>query len=171
MHGGIEGLAVAGLQKAVIKRASATVSIGMLVEEARTKYRDGKKGFVQFFDVSAIISRMHMLGAYANALSAFKEKSNASSSVQMEMLLFAAMTRQIGDAVKIAGAKTNEDFLLFATSDKAYRTIADKIKKSEEPVFTRKEGIRNAQRYGINPSKDLDAAVLNAMALSGLLES
>jgi KEOPS complex subunit Cgi121 len=58
---------------------------------------------VQLFDAGAIAGEEHLLSAAMHALRAFERKSMRSSSVGMEMLLYASGKRQIKDAVALVG--------------------------------------------------------------------
>jgi KEOPS complex subunit Cgi121 len=58
---------------------------------------------VQLFDAGAIAGEEHLRSAAMHALRAFERKSMRSSSVGMEMLLYASGKRQIKDAVALAG--------------------------------------------------------------------
>ena len=78
---------------------------------------------VQFFDPNAIISEMHVIGSYINALSAVGGGSNIAKSVAVEMLLFAALTRQIGPAIEKVGAKSEKNLLVFAESNTALKPL------------------------------------------------
>lgn len=58
---------------------------------------------VQLFDAAAIAGEEHLSSAAMHALRAFERKANRSSSVGMEMLLYASGRRQIKDAVGLVG--------------------------------------------------------------------
>lgn len=60
---------------------------------------------VQFFDASLIAGREHLHFAALNALNAFKNKTNISSNLSLETLLYASAQRQIREAVKAIGIK------------------------------------------------------------------
>jgi len=62
---------------------------------------------VQFFDASLIAGWEHLRFAALNALNAFKCKTNISSNLAMETLLYASAQRQIKEAVKVMGIKPN----------------------------------------------------------------
>jgi KEOPS complex subunit Cgi121 len=58
---------------------------------------------VQLFDAAAIAGEEHLRSAAMHALRAHERRSMRSSSVGMEMLLYASGKRQIKDAVALAG--------------------------------------------------------------------
>jgi len=60
---------------------------------------------VQFFDASLVAGSEHLHFAALNALNAFKSKTNISSNLAMETLLYASAQRQIKEAVKLIGIK------------------------------------------------------------------
>ncbi|MGC8478859.1 MAG: KEOPS complex subunit Cgi121 [Candidatus Micrarchaeia archaeon] len=154
---------VGGFEKAIVARANSNLKINEL---AAAKKDFGKGEFVQFFDPSAIISKTHILGAYISALNSFKEKMNIAKSLPMEMLLFVAMTDQISNAIKMAGAKSSKDFVLFATSK-----VALDISSHSISIFGELEDFnaKAAVRYGLRKEKDAVFEVLNAMTLSRIL--
>ena len=120
--------------------------------------------FCQVFDPLAIIDEAHLQLAYLNAKAAFEEDRNMSKSMQIEMLLFAAMTRQINEAIRIAGAKSSKKMLLFCSDKKTF----DKIK----PNFYAFEEFRPSPAHsksamaalGIKSKEQMS----NAIALTGL---
>ena len=78
---------------------------------------------MQLFDEKAIACREHLEFAYLNAVKIQQRGESRSKSLSMEMLLCAARTSQIGDAIKKAGAKTGKTFIVFSDSNKAYAKI------------------------------------------------
>ena len=74
---------------------------GLLERAARFSAQTGLT--VQLFDASAIAGLDHLRSAAMHALRAFERKSMRSSSLGMEMLLYASGRRQIKDAVAVAG--------------------------------------------------------------------
>lgn len=61
---------------------------------------------VQFLDASLVAGWEHLQFAALNALNAFRSKVNISSSLAMEILLYASAQRQIKEAVRLAGLKS-----------------------------------------------------------------
>jgi len=62
---------------------------------------------VQFFDASLVAGWEHLRFAALNALNAFKGNVNISDSLAMESLLYASAQRQIKEAIKLMGIKSN----------------------------------------------------------------
>jgi tRNA threonylcarbamoyladenosine modification (KEOPS) complex Cgi121 subunit len=60
---------------------------------------------VQFFDATLIAGPEHLRFAAVNALNAFKNKLNISSSLAMETLLYASAQNQINNAINLLGIK------------------------------------------------------------------
>lgn len=83
---------------AVPKGARTT---GILERAARFSSETGLT--VQLFDAGAIAGEEHLRSAAMHAFRALERKSMRSSSVGMEMLLYASGKRQIKDAVGLAG--------------------------------------------------------------------
>ena len=84
------------------------------------------------------------------------------------MILFAAMTRQINDAIKLVGAKSNKRFILFASNKGAYSNAKKVLEHVKEYKTTEKHSMDTAKKFGIDAKKDLDLFVLQKMAVSRL---
>ena len=144
----------------VIRLVSLNIGLKDFFEEVRSR---NERNVVQLFDPEMIVNGVHVFGAYLNARQSFREGSNISKSPGTEMLLFAAMTRQIGDAIKLVGVKTNENALLFATKQ-GYGGIKKYIKYGKAFSPSKKHKAEAAMRLGIDIKLDLDIAVLNRMS-------
>ena len=155
---GFDGFDASGV---VIKTVSLSMEIGDFLNLA--KKSGGRGEVVQLFDPDAIIGRGHILYAYLNSLLAFREGSNRSKSVGLEMLLFAAMTRQISEAIKRVGAKTKDDVLLFATRS-SYTYVKKYTRREEEFRPTKRHRAEAAARLGVLTGTRLDTAMLNRMS-------
>ncbi len=153
------------INDSILKEASSHLELeDLLVKIAQFNKTDSI--VVQIFNQHTVISRAHLLGAYVNAKMAFKEKRNVSSSIAVEMLLYAAMTRQIGDAIKMMGAKSNKGFVLFASSQAALSKLKDKIKIGGDFNPSKAKSLEIAKKFGITQKEDLDDFVLQKMALA-----
>jgi len=62
---------------------------------------------VQFFDAELVATWQHLYFAALNALNAFKNGTNISKSLAVEILLYASAQRQIRKAVSLLGIKSN----------------------------------------------------------------
>jgi len=67
--------------------------------------KEVKECHVQIFDAKLIAGQQHLYFAALNALKAFEKKSNISSSLAIEALLYASAQRQIRKAVDKLGVK------------------------------------------------------------------
>ncbi|HUC38842.1 MAG TPA: KEOPS complex subunit Cgi121 [Candidatus Acidoferrum sp.] len=150
---------------AVVREASSKHGIESLLGEISKINNSGTT--VQLFDPDRVINRMHLCGAYVNALYAFASKTNASRKISTEMLLYAAMTRQIGKAIGLVGAKSGRRFVVFANSKPSFSKITGLLASSREFSTTKAKEISTAKKFGIG-TKDLEASVLQKMAVSGL---
>ena len=152
----------------VIKRAASGKDIEELVR--RIGKINGKNAVIQIFDSRRVANRVHLAGAYANALIAFNSHINKTRSVAMEMLLFAAMTDQIGEAIEIVGAKSSSDFIIFADKKASFAKIKPilKIKSNFEDSSAHTKAV--AAAFGIKGCKAelINARILQKMALSRL---
>jgi len=88
------------------------------VEAVFNQIRRENKIQVQIFDASCVASWQHLYFAVLNALKAFQDKLNISSSLAVEALLYASGQRQIRKAVDMLGVKLR-------TRDVAVLIIAD----------------------------------------------
>ena len=60
---------------------------------------------IQFFDADLIATQEHLFFASINSLEAFKNKTNRSKSIAMEIMLYASAQRQIQKAIQQSGIK------------------------------------------------------------------
>ncbi len=89
-------IVVAGFKNVKIK------DINGFLERVRIEVREAN---VQFFDAKLIAGQQHLHFAALNALKAFEKKSNISSSLAIEALLYASAQRQIRKALNTLGVK------------------------------------------------------------------
>ncbi|MGC8652052.1 MAG: KEOPS complex subunit Cgi121 [Candidatus Micrarchaeia archaeon] len=141
---------------AIIKKCSPKAGVEDIIRKA--KQLSVGSTVVQLFDASSVFSRDHLLFAYANAILATIEKRNKSNSVAMEMMLYAALTLQIGEAVEIIGAKNGSSAVLFSNSSEAYGSIKQMLGVTEELSGTNRGAL---EKLG---AKDFDD-ILDKMSL------
>ena len=157
------------LDELIVKRASSGQNLDELLVSIK-KLNSGSD-FVQIFDPEKVINRTHIVGAYANSLIAFENKANKTGSMAMEMLLFVAMTDQIGKALLAVGAKTGADFVLFASSKSSFGKIGGLLKDVQDFKPGAKHIKETAKVFGIDFNgnyKELDAFILQKIAISSL---
>lgn len=163
----IEVLSRIDTSKFMIKRASLGIATDEFFERLRAINRT-KGAVVQAFDLESVADRLHLTGAYANAILAFNNGSNRTKSMAMEMLLFAAMTDQIGAAVDIIGIKECSDIILFSNSKKCFEGIRPVLRKIEDFRPTAHHTRKALRKFGIRSTKDADRLLLQRMAMSRL---
>ena len=152
--------------KAIIKiSARPDLGVDKLLGLAKSR-RD--HGTVQLFNENGIINRIHLEGAYANAVLAFKEGTNRAREIPMEMMLYAAMTDQIGDALDICGAAEGSRIIVFADSIAAFNRLKVSLGSVKEWKPDKMHITEVSKRYGIKPGKGSDEELLERMALSRL---
>ncbi|MCL4411710.1 hypothetical protein M1329_02150 [Candidatus Marsarchaeota archaeon] len=149
--------------KAVIIEASSKLGIAEL--HTALSANAAKHGVAQIFDPGRVISRTHIAGAYLNALYALSERRNIAKNAATEMLLFAAMTRKISDAIELVGAKKSSDFILFCSDRNMLKEVSDLISSSKE--FRPGKSSSGLASRALDVEND-DVAVLQKMALSRL---
>ncbi len=123
---------------------------------------------VQVFHPGSIVSRLHVEGAYVNAVAAFRTKTNISKKIHVEMLLFAAMTRQISKAVGTVGVRSTGSMVLFANGGAAYSKAKVLLARDSDLIISRSESIAKSRRLGIGAGQDADALLLQRMVVSRL---
>jgi len=115
---------------------------------------------VQAFDAQVIYGSDHLLSATQHAQRAFYQKTNATNSLLLEIILYAAGERQIHKALKKVGVKKGKQHLAFVLiierkknqKEKPYETIIDSILRSFH--FTRNDKVLEGdkdtlKRFGI----------------------
>jgi tRNA threonylcarbamoyladenosine modification (KEOPS) complex Cgi121 subunit len=148
----------------IIERGASKGSIDEILHEIRKiKKRDV---VLQIFDSDSIANKAHLIGAYLNTLIAFKNSTNKTKTPAMEMLLFAAMTEQVDDAIRIAGAKRNGDFVVFSNNAAAFSKLKRLLKQRREfrpsPAHVKSVMKRFGIKYG--KGKSADTAILQRIA-------
>jgi len=162
--------ALNGLEGLLVKRAASKLDIKSLLEVLRRS--GGSGGTTQAFSAKFPVSRRHLLGAYANAMRAFSEDTNRTRSPGLEMLLYAAMTSQIKDALLIAGVKEPSDFIILSDDKRVLAKLGKVAKIGGDFDTTLPEMRRRAISIGIDAGamgrEQIDAEVLRRMALAML---
>jgi KEOPS complex subunit Cgi121 len=82
---------------------------------------------IQVFDARVVYGRDHLLSATTHALRAFQEGTNATNSLPLEMLLYAAGERQIHKAIKKMGVKHGEQQIAFVLIDNKKKSNGGEI--------------------------------------------
>lgn len=88
---------------------------------------------IQAFDATAIYSKDHLVSATTHAQRAFEQGTNATGSLALEILLYAAGERQIQKAIKKIGVKKGKQKIVFVLTDvlnkKRNSSIDDAVRK------------------------------------------
>lgn len=156
------------IDKTVIKSASSTFEINELLKSAKRLSKDSR--IIQLFNSESVINKTHLYAAYANALESFKDHSARSNSIATEMLLFAGMTGQIGEAIEKMGAKDPSDFILFCSDAELLDDIRECFYTINDFRPDKKHVMEVAERFGIHEKdlKLLKYAIMQKIALSKL---
>ncbi len=112
-------IAIAGFKNVKIS------DVNSFLERVR---REVGKNQVQFFDAKLIAGQQHLYFAALNALKAFENKSNISSSLAVEALLYASAQRQITKAVDALGVKQDSSQVAVLVMAENSRGMADCLK-------------------------------------------
>jgi KEOPS complex subunit Cgi121 len=115
---------------------------------------------IQALDASAVYGKDHLVSAANHALRAFEQKTNATNSLALEILLYAAGERQIQKALKKIGVKKGKQQIAFVVIGPLSRrrkthfngTVIDRLLKrfhltSDDTVL--KGGRNTLKRFGI----------------------
>lgn len=129
--------------KQLILVSSSKLSVNDLLDKIP------KEACVQLFEAKAIACREHLEFAYLNALKLLERKEAKSKSLSMELLLCAAMTSQIGDAIKLVGAKSNKRFVVFADNKRAFEHLSQYLEGTAEFKPSKGETEARIKRLGI----------------------
>jgi len=82
---------------------------------------------IQAFDARVIYSKEHVISAVNHAKRAFAQKTNATNTLALEILLYAAGERQIQKAIKKTGVKKGKQRIVFVLTNKSYTSTKKKI--------------------------------------------
>ena len=85
---------------------------------------------IQAFDARLIYGKDHLISATTHAKRAFQQKTNATNSLALEILLYAAGERQIQKAIKKIGIKKGKQPIVFIITDSVNQKSNTAIKKS-----------------------------------------
>lgn len=67
--------------------------------------REQQETAIQFFNAELVATWQHLYFAVVNALTSFRNKSNISKNVAVEVMLYASAQRQIRKAIALVGVK------------------------------------------------------------------
>jgi KEOPS complex subunit Cgi121 len=94
---------------------------------------------IQALDATVIYSKDHVISATNHAQRAFEQKTNATNSLALEILLYAAGERQIEKALKKIGIKIGKQKIVFVLTnqlhEKRNRAIDETIIKKLVKTF------------------------------------
>ncbi|MCX6778473.1 MAG: KEOPS complex subunit Cgi121 [Candidatus Micrarchaeota archaeon] len=152
---------------ALVIGSSATVEDAL--EGARKMAKNTNGASVQLFDPDSIAGENHLKLALKLAEDAFAKKQNYARTLETEMLLKAAGTRKIDEALGRVGAKSPKRFLLVVLGGKA-DSLAKKLGKTEK--WKGGNAGKLAQLFGIGKRElelyPLEELVLERIALAAL---
>lgn len=86
-------------------------------------FSKNKELVVQAFDAEVVFGSDHLISATKHAQRAFRQGMNATNSLPLEILLYAAGERQIHKAIKKIGIKLGKQKIAFVLIDEKKRTV------------------------------------------------
>jgi KEOPS complex subunit Cgi121 len=124
------------------------------------KFSNQENLVIQALDATVVYGKDHLISATKHAQRAFEQMTNATNSLALEILLYAAGERQIQKAIKKMGVKKGKQMIAFVLVDqskrkpdkKTYNTVINKLLRtfhltSDDKVL---EGDRDTlKRFGI----------------------
>lgn len=150
----------------IIRSCSSKLELDALIKRARECA--GKKVVLQIFDYDSVVNATHLVGAYVNAMLAFKNNTNIAKGISMEMMLFAGMTKQISEAISEVGAKSGRVFVLFSDNAEAYRKFKVVLEEDRAFKVSREHEKSAAKKFGIEGDDALENLVLQKMTSTRL---
>ncbi|HDO19698.1 MAG TPA: hypothetical protein ENG74_03125 [Thermoplasmatales archaeon] len=72
-----------------------------------------RKVVIQVMDADMVYSKNHVISAVHHAIRAFRNGTNSTRRLSMEIMLYAAGERQIGNAIRKMGIKEDSERLVF----------------------------------------------------------
>lgn len=139
--------------------AHGTIKDVDLFVQKLLEFSKQEKVVTQALDAHLVYGIDHLMSATRHALRACEQKTNATNSLALEILLYAAGERQIQKAISKIGVKKGKQTIAFVLVDnqktnkrKAYDAVADRLLKTFKCTRDDKvlEGnIDTLKRFGI----------------------
>jgi len=135
------------------------------VVPARTKFEDveqllsrikqvsqRRRAIIQAFDPDMVLSENHLIFSAHHAFKAFAEKRAIAKKVESELLLWAAATRRIDEAVKKVGVKDPAKVVLLIQKGKEKEVLRDLSAEKDEGILkmSKEKTIRIIHSFGIS---------------------
>ena len=135
------------------------------VVPARTKFKDveellsrmkeiseRRRAVIQAFDPDMVLSENHLIFSAHHAFKAFAEKRAIAKKLESELLLWAAGTRRIGEAVKKVGVKNAGKAVFLIQKGKEEEVLRDLGAEPDEKLMrmSREKAGRVTHSFGIN---------------------
>ena len=92
------------------------------------KYRKEKELIIQAFNADVIYDKEHLISAFNHAERSFKNKTNSTNSLEMEILLYSSGERQLKLAIPKMG-------VISGNSNVAFIFIKDKTMLTDSIIF------------------------------------
>jgi len=133
--------------------------------EALAKARG--KGFAQAFDAECIVGEKQVLLAYEQAEKSFAGKANSTNSLEMEVLVRAAGTTKIDDAIARIGVKDLKNVLVAAGGKEVAKKLGEELKPAFAPNNEKVKKVFGLDEKAL-AGYELEQLVLERVALSAL---
>jgi len=156
------------------------------VAPARTKFKDveellsrmkevseRRKAVIQAFDPDMVLSENHLIFSAHHAFKAFAEKRAIAKKLESELLLWAAATRRIGEAVDKVGVK-DPGRVVFLIEKGKEQVLGDLNAEEDAKLLrmSREKASRITHSFGISENKcgcySLEELLLEKIAMLAL---
>jgi len=147
------------------------------VEELLSRMKEiseRRKAVIQAFDPDMVLSENHLIFSAHHAFKAFAEKRAIAKKLESELLLWAAGTRRIGEAVEKVGVKDPGRVVLLIEKGKERGVLSDLGAEKDEKLLkmSREKSVRITHSFGISENRcgyyPLEELLLEKIAMLAL---
>lgn len=121
--------------------------------EIAKKFSNERGITIQLMDADTVYGKEHLISAVEHASRAFEEGRNSSSSLSMEILLYASGKKQITDAIQFSGIKEGKSAIAVIVGKKISKDVVKELMhrlniERDDSVIQKKEKTLN--RFGFS---------------------
>ncbi len=121
--------------------------------EIAKKFSNERGITIQLMDADTVYGKEHLISAVEHASRAFEEGRNSSSSLSMEILLYASGKKQIKDAIQFSGIKEGKSAIAVIVGKKISKDVVKELMyrlniERDDSVIQKKEKTLN--RFGFS---------------------
>ena len=136
--------------------------------------REQQDNAVQFFNAELVATWQHLYFAVLNALTAFRNKTNVSKSVAVEVMLYASAQRQIRKAIALVGVKrdsaTVAAVIIGESSDAVKAALSSVSKRINAELDDAVLALSNAKMHSIRRAFSISEREVETVMKAGNVE-